>query len=305
MLKYVLFWVVFRILGLLPLRALYIVADITAALAYRLAPNARANVWDNLHHVMPNAPKSKVRKAAKQVFRSVAYYYADFAHMPHLNVKHFFEKRLNFHNVRETLIPVLASGQGVVMLSAHIGNAELAMQGMIPLGAKMVAVTEPIEPPALSRMMNRIRSSQGHEFLPVGFKGVKRLIKGLREGKALALMGDRDIEGPRMRLPFFGQETWMPTGPIELGLRTGSPIFPSFSYRSGRFGLEAWLEPAIEVERTDDFQADVRAAALQYIARLEARLREHSGDWLVLERIWDDQAAKPEREQSDTERVAA
>ncbi len=305
MLKYVLFWVVFRILGLLPLRALYIVADITAALAYRLAPNARANVWDNLRHVMPDAPKSKVRKTARQVFRSVTYYYADFAHMPHMDLQQFFEKRLVFHNVRETLLPLLASGQGVVMLSAHIGNAELAMQGMIPLGAKMVAVTEPIEPPQLSRMMNRMRSSQGHEFLPVGFKGVKRLIKGLREGKALALMGDRDIEGPRMRLPFFGQETWMPTGPIELGLRTGSPIFPSFSYRNGRFGLEAWLEPAIEIERTDDFQADVRAAALQYIARLEVRLREHPGDWLVLERIWDDAAAKPEREQTGAERVAA
>jgi len=304
-LKYVLFWVVFRILGLLPLRALYVVADITAALAYRLAPNARANVWDNLRHVMPDAPKSKLRKAAKQVFRSVAYYYADFAYMPHLDTKHFLEKRLYMHNVREVLLPLLQSGQGVVMLSAHIGNAELAMQGMIPLGAKMVAVTEPIEPPRLSRMMNRIRSSQGHEFLPVGFSGVKRLIKGLREGKALALMGDRDIEGPRMRLPFFGQETWMPTGPIELGLRTGSPIFPSFSFRKGRFGLEAWLEPAIEIERSNDFQADVRAAALQYIARLEARLREHPGDWLVLESIWDEEEAKPKHELSDTQRVAA
>lgn len=305
MLKYVLFWVVFRILGLLPLGTLYVVADITAALAYRLAPRARANVWDNLRYVMPDAPKSKVRKAAKQVFRSAAYYYADFAHMPRMDLQQFFDERLVFHNVRETLLPVLASGQGVVMLSAHIGNAELAMQGMIPLGAKMVAVTEPIEPAQLSRMMNRIRSSHGHEFLPVGFAGVKRLIKGLRDGKALALMGDRDIEGPRMRLPFFGQETWMPTGPIELAFRTGSPIFPSFSARRGRFGLEAWLEPAIEIERTDDFQADVRAAALEYIARLEARLRENPGEWLVLERIWDGEEPKPLQAQSDAERVAA
>src|SRR5690348_3004597 len=93
-LKYVLFWVVFRILGLLPLRALYVVADIVAALAYRLAPGARRNVWDNLRHVMPDAPKSKLRKAAKQVFRSVAYCYADFAHMPHLDMDNFFINRI-------------------------------------------------------------------------------------------------------------------------------------------------------------------------------------------------------------------
>jgi lauroyl/myristoyl acyltransferase len=304
-LKYVLFWVIFRILGLLPLRALYIVADIAAALAYRLAPNARANVCDNLRHVMPDAPKSKLCKTARQVFRSVAYYYADFAHMPKLDLDDLLENRLVIHNVREVLLPLLATGQGAVLLSAHIGNAELTMQAMVPLGAPMVAVTEPIKPPALSRMMNRIRSTHGNEFLPVGFSGVKRLIKGLREGKALALMGDRDIEGPRMRLPFFGRETWMPTGPIELGLRTGSPIFPSFSFRRSRFGIEAWLEPEIKVERTDDFQADVRAAALQYIARLEARLRDHPGDWLVLERIWDDEASRPQRERSDEQKVAA
>ncbi|MEO8458582.1 MAG: lysophospholipid acyltransferase family protein [Chloroflexota bacterium] len=303
MLKYVLFWVIFRILGLLPLRALYAIADVVAAVAYRVAPRARANVYDNLRHIMPDAPKSKVRKAAKQVFRSVAYYYADFAHMPKLDVQDFFDNRIVFYNVREALLPVLATGQGAIMLSAHIGNAELAMQAMLPFGAHMVAVTEPIEPPQLSRLMNRMRSAPGHEFLPVGVTGVKHLIKGLREGKALALMGDRDIEGPRMWLPFFGQETWMPTGPIELGLRTNSPIFPCFSVRRGRFKMVGWLEDALDIQRTDDFQADVRTATLQYLALLEKRLRDDPGDWLVLERVWD--SPQTAEQAANAEQVAA
>jgi lauroyl/myristoyl acyltransferase len=297
-LKYILFWVVFRILGRLPLGALYTIGDAAAAIGYRVCPGVRANVWDNLRHVMPNAPKSKVRKAAKQVFRNVGYYYADLAHMPHMDLQDLLDDRLILHGVRETLLPLLESGQGVVMLSAHYGNAELVMQAMIPLGQKMAAVTEPVKPPGLSRLLNEVRSSKGHEFHPVGVGGAKRIIQALRNGQAVALMGDRDIEGPRMRLPFFGQETWMPTGPIEVGLRTGCPIYPCFSARRGRFGLECWLEEPLHVHRTDDFQADVRALELQYIVRLEKRLRDEPGQWAVFERLWDapEEAPQPERE---------
>jgi lauroyl/myristoyl acyltransferase len=296
LLNYILFWVVFRILGRLPLGVLYTIGDVAAAIGYRVCPGIRANVWDNLRHVMPDAPKSKVRKAAMQVFRNVGYYYADLAHMPHMDLQDFLHNRIILHGVREVLLPLLESGQGVVMLSAHYGTAELAMQAMIPLGQKMAAVTEHVKPPALSRLLNEVRSSKGHEFYPVGVGGAKRIIHALRNGQAVALMGDRDIEGPRMRLPFFGRETWMPTGPIEVGLRTGCPIYPSFSARRGRFGLECWMEEPLNVERTDDFQADVRALELQYIARLERRLRDEPGQWAVFERLWDAPEATPATE---------
>jgi lauroyl/myristoyl acyltransferase len=303
--KYVLFWVVFRVLGRLPVPALYVIADITAALAYRLATSARGNVLDNLRHVTPDASETKIRKAARQVFRNVAYYYADFAHLPHIDVQQFYDERLTIHGVHEQLLPLLREGKGAIMLSGHLGNPELVLQGLAALGQTALAVTEPVEPPALARMLNGIRSSHGHEFHPVGVKGVKRIIQGLRSGKTAALMGDRDIEGPRMRLPFFGHETWMPTGPIELGLREGVPIFPSFSYRRGRFNLEAWLEPPIGITRTDDFQADVRATALEFIARLEARLRAEPWQWLVLERIWDDDVAQAEPAVKNAKKAAA
>ncbi|MEO6198055.1 MAG: hypothetical protein ABIP58_08110, partial [Dehalococcoidia bacterium] len=101
------------------------------------------------------------------------------------------------------------------------------------------------------------------------------------------LMGDRDIEGPRMKLPFFGVDTWMPTGPVEVGLRTGAAIFPSFCVRRRRYGIDAYLEEEIIIERTDDLQADVRAAMLKYIERLEWWLRKEPDQWAVFERIWD------------------
>ena len=129
---------------------------------------------------------------------------------------------LSKHRIEEHVRANNAKGRGVVMLSAHVGNAELAGQGLIPLGIPCFAVTEPIEPAALRRMMNKIRSTHGVEFEPVGVASAKRIVRILRDGGTVALMGDRDISGPRMRLPFFGEDAWMPTGPVEVALRTGA-----------------------------------------------------------------------------------
>ena len=41
-------------------------------------------------------------------------------------------------------------------------------------------------------------------FGPVNRGNVKRVFQTLKRGGVVALMGDRDIEGPKEALPFFG-----------------------------------------------------------------------------------------------------
>lgn len=294
MLKYLVFWFVFRVLGRLPLPVLYWIAEIVGSAGYALAPSARRNVWDNLRHVMPDAPKSRLRQTAKAVFRNVAYYYADLAQLSRMDIDCFFRERLIYRGIEEHIRPNLQKGRGVVMLSAHIGNAEMAGQGLVPLNIPCFAVTEPVKPERLSRMLNSIRMTHGVEFMPVGVPSAKRIVRTLRDGGTVALMGDRDISGPKMLLPFFGEEAWMPTGPVEVALRTGAAIVPSFSSRRGRYVIDADAEPPIEIERTDNLEADVRTAMLEYISRLEARLRAEPDQWMVLERIWDAEPRQPQ-----------
>ena len=294
MLRYLVFWFGFRVLGRLPLPLLYGIAEIVGRVGYTLVPAARRNVWDNLRHVMPDAPKSRLRQTAKAVFRNVGYYYADLAQLARMDLDQFFRERLVYSGIEEYIRSNIDKGRGVVMLSAHIGNAEMAGQALVPLNIPCFAVTEPVQPERLSRMLNSIRRSHGVEFMPVGVPSAKRIIRTLRDGGTVALMGDRDIYGPKMLLPFFGEETWMPTGPVEVALRTGAAIVPSFSSRRGRYVIVADAQAPIEIERTDDLQADVRTAMLEYISRLEARLRAEPGQWMVLERIWDAERREPQ-----------
>jgi len=293
-LRYLTFWFAFRVLGRLPLPLLYGIAEIVGWLGYALTPGARRNVWDNLRHVMPDAPESRLRQVAKAVFRNVAYYYADLAQLSRMDIDKFYRDRLIHHGIDEHIRSNIDKGRGVVMLSAHVGNAEMAGQALVPLKIPCFAVTEPVQPERLSRMLNSIRRTHGVEFMPVGVPSAKRIMRTLRNGGTVALMGDRDILGPKMLLPFFGEETWLPTGPIEVALRTGAAIVPSFSSRRGRYVIEAVAQPPIEIERTDDLQADVRTAMLEFISRMETQLRAEPDQWMVLERIWDAEVREPQ-----------
>ena len=294
MLRYLIFWFGFRVLGRLPLPLLYGIAEIVGRVGYALLPAARRNVWDNLRHVMPDAPSSRLRQTAKAVFRNVAYYYADLAQLSRMDVDQFFRERLIYSGIEEHIRSNIDKGRGVVMLSSHVGNPEMAGQALVPLHIPCFAVTEPVKPERLSRMLNSIRRTHGVEFMPVGVPSAKRIMRTLRDGGTVALMGDRDIYGPKMLLPFFGVETWMPTGPVEVALRTDAAIVPSFSSRRGRYVIIADAQAPIEVQRTDDLQADVRTAMLEFISRLETRLRAEPDQWMVLERIWDAERREPQ-----------
>lgn len=285
--KYVLFLIAIHTLGRLPLSAGYAVAAVVGRLVYRFAAGKRQAVIENLRHVMGrDAPEEQVRAAAVRVFVNVARYYVDLVRMPHMDLQHFYDRRLRYFGFDEYVLPAVAEGKGVIVLSGHLGNPELGVQGMLPRGVKVFALTEPLRPPRLHRLVDSLRACKGHEFAPVGFASVKRAMHILRGGGVVALMGDRDIEGPKALLPFFGEEAWMPTGPIEVALRTGAALIPSFCVRRDD-GIDAFLGPPIELERSGDMERDVRANALRFLALLEDQVRQHPGQWVVLESVWD------------------
>ena len=278
-------------LGRLPLPILYRFVSAVADVLYLLLGRQRANVWDNMHHVLgPEASKAEIRRAARQVFRNVAKYYADLIRMRRLNLEAFFYRRLRYTGFEEYVRPALDRGAGVILVGAHFGNPELAIQGLLPASVKAIALTEPLKPPQLSRLVDDLRSCQGHTFRPVSVASVKLALRTLRNGGLVALMMDRAIVGPRARLPFCGQETLVPTGPVEMAMRTGAPLIPTFTFRREPDKVEVTFEEPLELVSSGDLEADVRTNALRFLARFERHLRAEPEQWMVLERVWEKEA---------------
>ena len=287
--KYLLLLLSVYLLGWLPSRILYGLANLTGELAYALFVRVRHSVWDNMRHVMgPATPKAELRRAARQVFRNTARYYVDLISRPRLDVQRLYDRQLVPHGLEENLMAALKRGKGVILVSGHFGDAELVIQGLLPLGVKALALTEPLDPPALSRLVHRLRSSTGHTFLPVSLGNVKATLRYLKGGGLVALMCDRDIEGRSLRVPFFGVPASMPVGAVELAMRTGAALVPVFAHRRDGNRYEVFAEPPVELARTGDAHADLETNVCRLLQLFEPHLRSDPGQWTVLEAVWED-----------------
>jgi KDO2-lipid IV(A) lauroyltransferase len=284
--KYRVLRLAYRLLGRLSLRTLYGIAHFVGDGAFFFRWSARRAVMENMRQVMgPEVSRREVRRATREVFRNAARYYADLLHVPQMDIERFYREQLDVEG-EEYMREAQRSGRGAVLVSAHFGSPELAVQGLAAAGFRIFSLTEPLQPQALSDFIHWLRSRHGHEYRTVSFGGIKEAIRRLKQGGLVALMLDRDIGGTGVPMEFCGKETSIPVGAVDLALRTGADLIPAWAWRIDGFRFHARIGPPLEIVRTGNFDEDVRSNARRLLALFEGHLRAYPGQWAVLEPIW-------------------
>jgi KDO2-lipid IV(A) lauroyltransferase len=270
--------------SIVPRPVQYFLARLLGDFAYTVRKGSRADVEDNMRHVLgPNASKAQVRKYTREVFRNVARYFTDLVRLPSTSGEELLHKRIQLQGL-EKLQKHLAEGRGVIVATAHYGNPEMAVQlcGMLNLDTLVLA--EPL-PPALARLMERVRSAFGTRYVDVGYGAISQSLRHLRAGGVLAIAADRDIQGKGIPLPFFGAPARFPLGAAELAARTNAVLLPGYCKRSGA-GFQVVFEDAIEMVDTGAPKEDSLTNTRLLLQRFENWLRDDPGQWMVLDRIW-------------------
>ena len=274
------------VLGRFSLRTLYGIAHFVGDGAYFFRRGARRAVMANMRQVMgPDASEREVRRAAREVFRNATRYYADLLHIPRMDVQRFYREQLELEGA-EYMREAQRSGRGAVLVSAHFGSPEMAVQGLAAVGFSLFGLTEPLQPRELSDFIHWLRSRHGHTYRTVSFGAVKEAIRRLRSGGLVALMLDRDVGGTGVPMEFCGAESRIPLGAVELAMRTNADLIPAWAWRIDGFRFRAKIGPPLDIVRTGDFDADVRTNTRRLLAIFEGHLRADPGQWAVLEPIW-------------------
>jgi KDO2-lipid IV(A) lauroyltransferase len=218
------------------------------------------------------------------VVRHVFEYFLDMATMPQRDMSRFEQDHLEiYHSER---LELLRSNGAVLLVSAHSGNAELAIQALTYRGRSFVALVERLEPRDWAAYMLRLRSSAGGTFLEASFGGVRACIETLRNGGLVGVMGDRDIQHTGVCTRLFDRPVRLPRGPWELARRTDALVIPIFSSRKRGDQFRIDVEEPFKVAETEDADADIRAAVERFAGLLERHLRRDPGQWAVLEDYW-------------------
>jgi len=171
---------------------------------------------------------------------------------------------------------------GVVSITAHVGNWELAGRLLATRTARTThVVVAPEEAPALERWVRR--DGDGMRFVPRAHPGVGvELLAALRRGDAVALQGDRAL-GTRgdVVLPFFGRPAPFPLGPFLLARAAGVPVVPAFCLLGARQRYRVRIADPIVVKG-----GDAEAAAAAWVGLLESVVRAHPTQWFNFFDVW-------------------
>jgi len=285
MILYLLYRIGYFIANVFPLKVTYGVACLIADIYYMIAADDRAAVVKNLRVIMGDSvvDDRTLRRMSREVFVNFAKYLADFFRFSKIDDRYIkkFVKLEGFDNIDQAH----ASGGGVILLSAHLGNWEL--------GGFVLSLTKyPLNAVVLTHKNKRINDfftkqrslgKMGLVTLGMSLRGCYTTLKG---NGMLALMGDRDFSKNGIRVDFFGRPAVMPKGPAVLSVRLGSPIVPCFLVREkgDRFRLIA-EKPIYPAKGMDEDQL-VKKILSDYLVVIESYVRRYPTQWYIFREAW-------------------
>ncbi|MGE3077015.1 MAG: lysophospholipid acyltransferase family protein [Dehalococcoidia bacterium] len=231
-----------------------------------------------------NGDRIAAKRAGRKAMQRVAQYYVDMCTVPNRRMESFEADHLQVVH-GERLEGLRAEGP-VIVVSAHSGNAELAIQALTYRGRPFVALVEAQQPPEWSQFLLRLRSSAGGTFYQTDLAGVRACVATLKRGGLVGFMADRDIQGNGLCTDLLGRRVRLPTGPWELARRTDALVFPIFSSRVKKDQFRVDVEEPFRVERTDDEPGDIAKAIGRFVAVLEPHLRRDPSQWVPTEDFW-------------------
>lgn len=279
MIKYILYISGAALGRLLPSRIRILAAVLIADLVYALQRSRRAIVAENIRTVMSGAlPDNEIRRLPRSIYRNFGILISDFLFQPFesMNAR---KKRVEFKGL-EKLDHALAPGGGAIIVSAHMGNWELAGAALADRGYPVASVALDHPSGLVTRFFDARRRRAGIEMIKTDeFR--EKALSILEKGYILALMADRNISGKGREIILFGKKAVLPIGPFMLARQAGTSVFPAFMSRKGENRYIVEIEEPFpcdeDVERTHDLWA----------ASLEAALTAHPADWMMFDGMFE------------------
>ncbi len=271
-----------RLLALLPLPLLRVLARLLGALLWLLPWRKHTVIDTNLRIAFPELDEPARRRLHRQhlvELASLALESGAVWHWPRERIERHIPEVNGWANVEAAL----ASGRGVLVLTAHLGNWEIVNL----FGSPRAALTVLYKAPAQRRLDALVRASRqrfGARLIAAGSPALRELLKRLKAGEAAAILFDQQPKaGEGEFVPFFGRPALTMTLTHRLAQRTGCELLLVGNRRLPRG--RGW---AIDIEAAPAALADpdpiVALTALN--AWLEAQIRRAPAQYLWSYKRW-------------------
>ena len=273
---------------ILPLKGAYWLLLRICDAMYFCNRRGRAAVREHIHIIFEHQgilPSRHILDGCtRKTFQAFGKYLADFIRFRQLSATEV-QAQISIQGY-EHLERIRNTRRGAIFLTAHYGNWELGGAFITSMGIPLNAVVRPVASPALERLFHWFRRQRGMQVIPLAHAGIG-VIKALKRGEAVALVGDRDFTGNGRPWKFFGRETSLPRGAAWFAHRTGAPIYMGFATRAPDDTFILRILPPIEPA---DYP-DENAIQARIVAVMEDTIARDPTQWFIFDPFWPDELA--------------
>jgi KDO2-lipid IV(A) lauroyltransferase len=268
----------------IPKKHLLFFGKILGNLLYYLPIPQRRIVNRNLKFVYAKSSPKQIQRQTKHIFQHFGISILELLQMTCFSQK---DVLANLHvEGKEILFEALSRKKGVVLISAHLGNYEMAWQ-FVPcyLGQPITGVAKKFQNAWIDRLTHNIRTRFGNRIIYK--KGaLPDMVQTLRRGEIVGILMDisRRFEG--VEVNFFGHKATATPAAALLGLRCKSPIIPGFCHRDAKGRLIVQVEPPVEIRRTNDLRSDLQTNTQLITDRVESAIRNYPEQWNWMLKRW-------------------
>jgi KDO2-lipid IV(A) lauroyltransferase len=268
------------------------------ALAWHLVGRLRRIGLRNLSLAFANnsevMPAEERERILRTLYRYLGWQLAEFCRMP--RASRADAQNLFRYEGLEHYLAARARGNGVLVLTGHLGAWELSSFYHSLMGYPMSMVIRRLDNPLVDAFVNRIRCLHGNRVLHKD-DFARGLLQAMHSGDTVGILMDTNMTPPQgVFVPFFGTLACTASGLARVAAHSKAAVLPGFMLwepRERRYVLH--FGPELTLQRSVDSAADALANTALFTATIESWIRRYPEQWLWVHRRWK---TRPEGEES-------
>lgn len=170
-------------------------------------------------------------------------------------------------------------GRPAILMTGHFGNYEAARAALVSRGYQIGGLYRPMVNAYFNAHYERTMQAFGGPVFAQGRQGTTGFVRHLKAGGHLVLLHDQKVAGGAL-IDFLDRPAQTATSAAELALRYKAVLIPFYATR-GADGLSFRVEMEDAIPPSDPVTMTIALTR-----SLEARVRDHPGQWFWIHRRW-------------------
>lgn len=247
-------------------------------------------VLNNLNIAFPEWSEEKKLQVGRESVYQLGYSFAEFFFIPSLTSK-WIKENVVFEGW-ENVEKARTEGRGILFLSLHLGNGDLAANTIVMQGQGVHIITKKFKTKWFNDLWFSIRGAKGVQYIDAHApNNAFEILKALKKNSGLVFVLDQYMGRPfGIATSFFGKKTGTAYGLALFTVKTKAPVLPIYTFEGADNKLHVVFEPAMDTAKwvTEDKEETLLNLTQSFNNKIEEIVRKHPEQWMWVHRRWKD-----------------